>query len=159
MVRCCHTPATTRLTGTGSIFSAGVDLFRITRDGPDYVRTVVPLLSRVLCKLFAFRMPVVAALNGHAIAGGCVIALAADVRLMAERAGKIGVPELLVGVPFPAAALEVVRFAVPRDKLQSLIYSGELSWPRRLWRRGSLMRWSPQARSRRGPRRSPDKWR
>src|SRR5262249_34678276 len=62
--------------------------------------------------------------NGHAIAGGCVIALAADVRLMAEGDGRIGVPELLVGVPFPAAALEVVRFAVPRDKVQSLIYTG-----------------------------------
>jgi enoyl-CoA hydratase len=33
-------------------------------------------------------------------------------------------PELLVGVPFPTAALEVVRFAVPREKLQSLIYTG-----------------------------------
>jgi enoyl-CoA hydratase len=67
---------------------------------------------------------VVAAINGHAIAGGCVIALAADVRLMAEGDGKIGLPELLVGVPFPTAALEVVRFAVPGEKLQSLIYTG-----------------------------------
>ena len=50
--------------------------------------------------------------------------LACDVRLMAEGVGKIGVPELLVGVPFPAAALEVVRFAVPRDKVQSLLYTG-----------------------------------
>ena len=66
----------------------------------------------------------VAAVNGHAIAGGCVIARAADARLMAEGAGRIGVPELLVGVPFPAAALEVVRFAVPREKVQSLIYTG-----------------------------------
>src|SRR5262249_28325319 len=38
--------------------------------------------------------------------------------------GRIGLPELLVGVPFPVAALEVVRFAVPRDKVQSLIYTG-----------------------------------
>src|SRR5262249_47615968 len=50
--------------------------------------------------------------------------LACDARLMAEGAGKIGVPELLVGVPFPAAALEIVRFAVPRDKVQSLLYTG-----------------------------------
>ena len=50
--------------------------------------------------------------------------LACDARLMAEGAGRIGVPELLVGVPFPAAALEVVRFAVPRDRVQSLIYTG-----------------------------------
>src|SRR4051794_27587744 len=109
------------LTGTGSIFSAGVDLFRLTRDGSDYVRRFLPLLSRCLRALFAFPRPVVAAVNGHAIAGGCILALASDIRLMAEGGGRIGVPELLVGVPFPAAALEIVRFAVPPDKVQSLV--------------------------------------
>jgi enoyl-CoA hydratase len=112
------------LTGTGSIFSAGVDLFRITKGGADYVRQFVPLLSRFLRTLFNFPRPAVAAVNGHAIAGGCVIALAADVRLMADGDGRIGLPELLVGVPFPTVALEVVRFAIPREKLQSLIYTG-----------------------------------
>jgi enoyl-CoA hydratase len=112
------------LTGTGSIFSAGVDLFRLTEGGADYVRRFLPLLSRFVRALFAFPRPVIAAANGHAIAGGCVLVLAADVRLMAEGAGRIGLPELLVGVPFPAAALEVVRFAVPRHKVQSLVYTG-----------------------------------
>jgi enoyl-CoA hydratase len=112
------------LTGTGSIFSAGVDLFRVTREGADYVQRFLPLLSRFLRALFTFPRPVVAAVNGHAIAGGCVIALACDARLMAEGNGTIGVPELLVGVPFPTAALEVVRFAVPADKVQSLVYTG-----------------------------------
>jgi enoyl-CoA hydratase len=112
------------LTGTGSIFSAGVDLFRLTREGPGYVRHFLPLLSRFLHRLFTFPRPVVAAVNGHAIAGGCVIVLACDARLMADDVGRIGVPELLVGVPFPAAALEVVRFAVPREKVQSLVYTG-----------------------------------
>ncbi len=112
------------LTGTGSIFSAGVDLFRLTREGAGYARHFLPLLSQLLRTLFSFPRPVVAAVNGHAIAGGCVIALACDARLMAEGVGRIGVPELLVGVPFPTAALEVVRFAVPREKVQSLIYTG-----------------------------------
>jgi enoyl-CoA hydratase len=67
---------------------------------------------------------VVAAANGHAIAGGCILVLAADVRLMAEGTGTIGLPELLVGVPFPAAALEIVRFAVPRNQVQALLYTG-----------------------------------
>jgi enoyl-CoA hydratase len=112
------------LTGTGPIFSAGVDLFRLTREGADYVRRFLPLLSRFLRTLLAFPRPVVAAVNGHAIAGGCVIVLACDARLMAEGAGTIGVPELLVGVPFPTAALEIVRFGVPRGRVQSLIYTG-----------------------------------
>jgi enoyl-CoA hydratase len=112
------------LTGTGSIFSAGVDLFRLTRDGAEYVRRFLPLLSSCLRALFGFPRPVVAAANGHAIAGGCILVLASDVRLMADGSGRIGVPELLVGVPFPVAALEVVRFVVPRDRVQSLIYTG-----------------------------------
>jgi enoyl-CoA hydratase len=112
------------LTGTGSTFSAGVDLFRVTRDGADYVRQFLPVLTQFVRTLFDFPRPVVAAINGHAIAGGCVIALAADARLIAEGDGRIGLPELLVGVPFPTAALEVVRFAVPRERLQSLIFSG-----------------------------------
>jgi enoyl-CoA hydratase len=117
------------LTGTGSIFSAGVDLFRLTREGADYVRQFLPLLSRFVRALFTCPRPVVAAVNGHAIAGGCIIVLACDARLMAEGAGTIGLPELLVGVPFPAAAVELVRFAVPRDKLQSLIYTGRTLLP------------------------------
>jgi enoyl-CoA hydratase len=113
------------LTGTGSIFSAGVELFRLTREGADYVRRFLPLLSRFLRALFTFPRPVVAAVNGHAIAGGCLAVLACDARLMAEGTGRIGLPELLVGVPFPTVAMEVVRFAVPPDRVQSLIYTGK----------------------------------
>jgi enoyl-CoA hydratase len=113
------------LTGTGTIFCAGVDLIRLTREGPDYVRRFLPLLCSVIRRLFTFPRPVVAAANGHAIAGGCILVLACDIRLMAEGAGRIGAPELLVGVPFPAAALEVVRFATPPERLQSLVYTGK----------------------------------
>jgi enoyl-CoA hydratase len=117
------------LTGTGSIFSAGVDLVRLTQEGAPYVQRFLPLLSRTLRALFAFPKPIVAATNGHAIAGGCILVLGCDVRLMAEGKGRIGVTELLVGVPFPSAALETVRFAVPRDKLQELVYSGRTLEP------------------------------
>ncbi len=112
------------LTGTGSIFSAGVDLPRLVAGGPDYMRAFLPALSRAFRKLVFFSKPVVAAVNGHAIAGGCILACAADVRLMAEGDGRIGVPELRVGVPFPAAALEVMREAVPAPHFERLVTSG-----------------------------------
>ncbi len=124
------------VTGTGSIFCAGVVLIRLTRDGAEYVRRFLPLLARVVRALFAFPGPVVAAVNGHAIAGGCILVLACDIRIMAEGAGKIGLPELLVGVPFPAAALEVVRFAVPRNQVHSLIYTGRPLLPQDALRAG-----------------------
>ena len=101
------------LTGTGSIFSAGVDLFRMLDGGTDYVRAFVPALAATLRKLFTFPHPVGAAINGHAIAGGCILALACDERVMARGNGRIGVPELHVGVPFPPIALEIIRHAAP----------------------------------------------
>ena len=112
------------LTGTGSIFSAGVDLFRLTEEGEEYVRRFFPLLTDLIRRLFTFPAPVVVAANGHAIAGGGLMVMSGDHRLMAEGSGRIGVPELRVGVPFPAAPLEVVRFAAPRHRLQALVYTG-----------------------------------
>jgi enoyl-CoA hydratase/carnithine racemase len=114
------------LTGTGSSFSAGVDLFRMVDSGADYIERFWPLLTGLLTDLFEFPRPVVAAANGHAIAGGCLMVAACDYRLMSG--GKIGVPELLVGVPFPAVAIELLRFACGRDA-QSLIYSGKTVTP------------------------------
>ncbi len=110
------------LTGTGSTFSAGVDLPRMVNSGGDYIQEFVESLDAMLRGAFVFPKPVVAALNGHAIAGGAILAFACDYRLMSG--GRIGVPEMLVGVPFPAMALAVVRFAMPRQHLQSMIYFG-----------------------------------
>jgi enoyl-CoA hydratase len=112
------------LTGTGGIFSAGVDLFKVRAGGRDYLETCLPRLSTSLTRLFDFPLPVVAAVNGHAIAGGLILALACDYRVMAEGAGKVGLTELLVGVPFPAAPLEIVRFQVPARKARDLVFSG-----------------------------------
>jgi len=112
------------LTGTGSIFSAGVDLFRVLDGRAAYLDAFLPALSRALKRLFVFSRPVVAAVNGHAIAGGCILACACDLKVMAEGDGRIGVPELRVGVPFPVAPLEILRFAVPPQHLQKLAYLG-----------------------------------
>lgn len=117
------------LTGSGAIFSAGVDLYRLVEGGDDYVRRFAPALSRVVLDLFAFPRPLVVAVNGHAIAGGCIFALTGDYRLMAAGNGRIGIPEMLVGVPFPAAVIEVIRFAVPPQHLQPLMYTGRTVQP------------------------------
>jgi enoyl-CoA hydratase len=117
------------LTGRGTIFSAGVDLFRLVEGGEAYVAEFVPALVDALAKLFAFPKPMVAAVNGHAIAGGCILAAACDYRIMADGKGRIGVPELLVGVPFPAIALEIVRFATPPQHVQEIVYRGRTYEP------------------------------
>jgi enoyl-CoA hydratase len=112
------------VTGQGRIFSAGVDLLQVSSGGPDYVRKFLPTLHRLYEAVFFHPMPVVAAINGHAIAGGCVLACCADRRIMSRAVGRIGVTELLVGVPFPALAFEIVRFAVPRRHLPEFTFGG-----------------------------------
>ncbi len=113
------------ITARGSIFSAGVDLLRVMSGGASYLDVFLPTVSRTFETVFTFPKPVVAAVNGHAFAGGCILACAADSRLMARGPGRIGVPELLVGVPFPTVPLEIIRHAVAPQHLQSLVYSGD----------------------------------
>jgi len=113
------------LTGRGGIFSAGVNLIRARDGGPRYVRKLLPVLNKMFDTVFYFPKPVVAAINGHAVAGGCVLACCADARLMARDAGRMGITELLVGLPFPALAFEVMRFVAMPPDLPALLYTGE----------------------------------
>lgn len=112
------------LTGQDKMFSAGVDLKRLSEGGADYIRQFLPALHKLYDTVFFHPKPMVAAINGHAIAGGAVLACCADRRVMARECGRIGVTELLVGVPFPALAFEIVRFAVPPRRLSEFTLSG-----------------------------------
>jgi enoyl-CoA hydratase/carnithine racemase len=57
-------------------------------------------------------------------AGGRIIAAACDHRVMADGTGRIGVPELMVGVPFPSLPLEIVGSRVPASVLRQLVLTG-----------------------------------
>jgi enoyl-CoA hydratase/carnithine racemase len=112
------------LTGTGKAFSAGVDLNRVAAGGDGYIGAYLPALTGAFRAVFDVGKPVVAAVNGHAIAGGCVLAAACDYRVMVEAGALIGVPELLVGVPFPAAAHEILQCALGPAVTRKLILDG-----------------------------------
>ncbi|HMF23210.1 MAG TPA: enoyl-CoA hydratase/isomerase family protein [Pseudolabrys sp.] len=112
------------LTGQGQIFSAGVNLKRISEGGADYIRQFLPALHRLYDAVFFHPKPLIAAINGHAIAGGCVLACCADRRIMARDSGRIGVTEILVGVPFPALAFEIMRHATPPYFFTETVLSG-----------------------------------
>ncbi|WP_242670179.1 enoyl-CoA hydratase/isomerase family protein [Mycobacterium decipiens] len=98
------------VTGAGRVFCAGVDLNRVLRGGADYTDRLIPALSAAFEAMFSYPGPTVAAINGAAIAGGCVLACACDRRLTSPDA-PIGASEVRVGVPFPVAALQVMRYA------------------------------------------------
>lgn len=112
------------ITGQRKIFSAGVNLIKLSEGGASYIRKFLPALHRLYDTVFYHPKPVVAAINGHAIAGGCVLACCADRRVMANDGGRIGVTELLVGVPFPALAFEIMRCATPPNFFSEAILSG-----------------------------------
>jgi enoyl-CoA hydratase len=117
------------LSGAGHIFSAGVDLLRLLDEDATYLQTFLPALITMFATVFFHPQPVVAAVNGHAIAGGCILACAADHRVMSRYPGRIGVPELLVGVPFPTVALEILRSVVAPPQFHTLVYGGATYTP------------------------------
>jgi enoyl-CoA hydratase len=117
------------ITGTGSAFSAGVDLFQVLDGGPDYLGRFLPAMESFFLTLLTFPKPAVAAINGHAIAGGCIIAAACDHRIMVDGTAAIGVPELAVGVPFPTLPFEIVGARVQPAAFRQLVYSGRTVQP------------------------------
>ena len=124
------------LTGSGRAFSAGVDLRRMVSEGPEYAPAFLTGLEQAFESVFNLPKPVVAAVNGHAIAGGCVLASACDRLLMIDSEASIGIPELHAGVPFPSAALEIMRFTVGDARLADLVLTGAMLRPRDALRTG-----------------------
>ncbi len=117
------------LTGTGSAFCGGADLQRLIDADRDYIDAFIGALAGLLREMLEVEKPVVAAINGHAIAGGCILAAGCDRRLMTEERGKIGVTELFVGVPFPPLALELLAANYTPAVLRTLVYEGGLYSP------------------------------
>jgi enoyl-CoA hydratase len=97
------------VTGNGKCFSAGLDLNEIRGLDRAGRERLVEALNRSFERMYRFPRPVIAAVNGHAVAGGMVLMLAADHRLCADAALKIGLAEVRVGIPFPMGALAIVQ--------------------------------------------------
>lgn len=112
------------LTGEGSLFSAGVNVKDVLDHDKPHTQELLGALSAAIVALFRCSKPTVAAINGPAIAGGCLLACACDQRLMAEEA-RIGVTELRVGVSFPSFAVELLKHVCGRHAEQ-LIFDARL---------------------------------
>jgi enoyl-CoA hydratase len=111
------------LTGNGRAFSAGVNLKRLMEDDLSYTSEFLDMLSGAILEVFLHPRPVIAAIDGHAIAGGFILASACDLRLMS--AGLTGMTELKVGVPLPSILREIARHSLGHYT-QSLVLSGDL---------------------------------
>jgi enoyl-CoA hydratase len=97
------------LTGAGKCFSAGLDLRLVPRYDREQQREMILGINRLIGRLYAFPCPTIAAVNGHAIAGGLCIALACDYRIGVDSPYELGLTEARAGIPFPAAPMMVVN--------------------------------------------------
>jgi len=117
------------LTGEGRAFSAGLDLPEISTLDRGALERFIRRFSETMLRVFALPVPVVAAINGHAIAGGCVLAMQADVRLAAEGDYRIGLNEVAIGLGLPAVVLETLRCQVSPASLGPVALEGRLLLP------------------------------
>jgi enoyl-CoA hydratase len=113
------------LTGAGAAFSAGVDLQIVPDLDTPAQDALIDAINRMVLTLYGAPLPVVAAVNGHAIAGGIVLALCADYRVAAPT-GRHGLTEVGVGVRFPASTREAVQAELDARAVRRLVFSGEL---------------------------------
>lgn len=117
------------ITGSGRVFSAGIDVQAIPNYDPDQLAEMIRCANRTVRAIYGAPIPTVAAVNGHALGAGLVLALACDVRVAAEGTYDLGLTEARVGVPFPACAMEVVRAELPPDALRELVLGADVVAP------------------------------
>ncbi len=117
------------LTGEGRAFSAGLDLPEISALDRGGLERFIRRFSEVMLRVFALPLPVVAAVNGHAIAGGCVLAMQADVRLAAADDFRIGLNEVQLGLGLPSVVVETLRCQVPPPAFLPVALEGRLFTP------------------------------
>jgi enoyl-CoA hydratase/carnithine racemase len=111
------------LTAAGKIFCPGLDLQELHPLDRDAMERFMRRFLAAVLSLYTFPKPIVAAVQGHALAGGCVLALCADWRVL-RRGAVIGLNEVKVGVPLPFGVALIVRDAVPKNMLTEVALLG-----------------------------------
>jgi enoyl-CoA hydratase len=118
------------LFGHEDAFSAGLDLKEIASFDAPAMRTYVKLVETLMERVFDHPGPVVAALNGHAIAGGCVLALCADHRVCTDNPrARVGLNEVPLGLKFPPVIARIVKHRVAPRGVHEVILRGALHAP------------------------------
>jgi 3,2-trans-enoyl-CoA isomerase len=117
------------ITGKEHFFSAGLDLIEIYNYNEEEIESFWHLFLDFTAKLTAFKKPMVAAINGHSPAGGCVIALACDARVMAEGKYIIGLNEVPVGIIVPDSIFHLYAFWLGKANASRSLLEGKLFSP------------------------------
>lgn len=133
------------LTGTGKFFSFGFDIPGFLGHSKDAFLAYLRKFAALYRDVFAYPKPVVAALNGHAVAGGCMLALACDDRLMAAGKGKIALNEIAFGSSLFAGSVELLRHCAGGRNAERVACSGAMFAPEDALALGLVDRVVPEA--------------
>jgi len=114
------------LTGSGGFFSFGFDIPEFRSQTAESFSRYVSAFTDLYKYLFRHPKPVVAALNGHTIAGGCMLALACDRRVMVSGKAKISLNEISFGSTVFAGSTEMLRFWIGGANAAEVLYSGAM---------------------------------
>jgi enoyl-CoA hydratase len=121
------------LTGAGKLFSAGVDTRAFAGYAAADREAMVLGITRMIGALYTLPFPVVSATVGHAMGGGFVLMLAADVRIASDDDdARLGLQEARAGIPFPAGPLEIIRSELSPELLRRLTLTSVPLSPREL---------------------------
>jgi enoyl-CoA hydratase/carnithine racemase len=105
------------------LFCPGLDLIALSEYDRPALQRFMERFAEMVFALFALEPPVVAAVSGHAVAGGCILALTADLRLL-KRGAQIGLNEVKVGIPLPWSVAALLRFALDPRALTEVALLG-----------------------------------
>jgi len=119
----------TVLTGEGSIFSAGLNLVEVDSLSREEMEGFVERFTVLMTLALTTRFPLVAAVNGHAVAGGCVLSMACDYRIGVDGPFKIGMNEMAIGLTLPGVVTEILRGKLSADHARTVILGGALLSP------------------------------
>jgi len=110
-------------------FSNGIDLEWVAKSGPDIMKTFFPNFLRMLERFLMFPKPVVAAINGHAFAGGFFFVMTADYRVMRTDRGWCCANEIDLAMPLSKGLLSLPVYVVGKSTAQRIVTTGERYTP------------------------------
>jgi enoyl-CoA hydratase/carnithine racemase len=110
-------------------WSQGIDLNwlmeRMGKNETDQIKGFLYGINGVFKRLLTFPMPVIAAINGHAVANGAILSCACDFRLMRADKGFFFFPEIDINIPFLPGMIGFCRKAIPEYKFNEMLLSGK----------------------------------
>ncbi len=134
------------LTGSGDFFSAGLDLEVVPGYSREHQRDMIVALGRLVGRLYGNPRPTVAAVNGHGVAAGTLLALACDYRIGPLGDYRFGLTGARGGIPYPIAAQAVIDYELDAATRRILLLGAALLSPDEAAARGILDELHPPER-------------